>query len=310
MDDTKPIIAVVGATGLQGGSVANALLDTGRFTVRALTRTLDSDAALALADRGAQVVQADVYRPDDLNAALAGAYGVFFTTFSDFPSKQPGLEVCQGKNVADAAQRAGVKHVVFSTLPDLRQLSSGKYSHVHHFNEKAEVAAYIKSLGLPATFMVYGYYMTNVTASPFAYRKVAVGDTEEYEFLVPVPVSSVTAVADTVGDGGRCVAHCLMNREETVGQEYFVATEFLTYEEMARELAQATGKVIRAVQLSPEEISQHPVFRTDEARDMFNFFHEFGYPAELNLDKTANTFGKLTTFREFLKREKHVALPQ
>ena len=119
MSDRK-IIAVVGATGAQGGGLVRAILDDpeGRFAVRALTRNPDSDKAKSLSAAGAEVVAADLDDEASLVEALDGAYGAFFVT-NFWEHFSPEKETGQAANLARAAKKAGLKHVIWSTLEDL-----------------------------------------------------------------------------------------------------------------------------------------------------------------------------------------------
>src|SRR2546428_11893485 len=167
----KKIIAVVGATGTQGGGLCQAILAdaNGGFAVRAITRDPNKGNAKALAAKGAQVVQANLDDVESLKKAFAGAYGFFgVTNFWEHFSAEK--EKAQAKNIADAAKAAGVKHVVWSTLEDTRKLMAPddkrmpmlqeKYR-VPHFDAKAEADGYFK--GLPATLLVTSFYWDNFT---------------------------------------------------------------------------------------------------------------------------------------------------
>src|SRR5678815_208263 len=164
------IIAVVGATGVQGGGLARAILadPSGGFSVRAITRDPNKDAAKALAAKGAEVVSANLDDVESLKKAFAGVHGVFgVTNFWEHFSAEK--EKAQAKNIADAARAAGVKHVIWSTLEDTRQFMSpddkrmpmlqGKYR-VPHFDAKAEADEYFK--GLPVTYLVTSFYWDNL----------------------------------------------------------------------------------------------------------------------------------------------------
>ena len=120
---SKKIIAVVGATGAQGGGVVRAILadPNGPFTARAITRDPNSDKARELAALGAEVVAADIDDVESLRRAFDGAYGAFCVTFfwAHFSAEK---ELEEARNMATAARDAGVKHVIWSTLEDTRKL--------------------------------------------------------------------------------------------------------------------------------------------------------------------------------------------
>lgn len=149
-------VLVVGATGKQGGSVARHLLTAG-FSVRAMTRNPDSDRARQLADLGAELVQADLNEPATLGPALDGAYGVF--SVQNYWEKGVGYngEVRQGKAIADAAKRAGIKHFVQSTMA-----AATSFEGVEHFAAKKAVEAYIEGLELPHTVIGTVYFIDNL----------------------------------------------------------------------------------------------------------------------------------------------------
>ena len=152
--DTRKTIAVIGATGQQGGSVVRALQASGEFRVRALTRHPRKHARLA-----DEVIEADMTRPETLPGALDGAYGVFVVT--NF--WEPGTnEITQAQAVIEAAKTAGVQHFVWSTLPNVESISGGKY-HVPHFTDKAKVDALVKAAGFPHyTFVVAPFFYQNL----------------------------------------------------------------------------------------------------------------------------------------------------
>ncbi|CZR63525.1 uncharacterized protein PAC_13422 [Phialocephala subalpina] len=149
------LIAVTGATGNQGGSVAKLLLQyPGEFKVRAITRDAHSESSQALADLGAEIVQADLTKPETLPAAVNGCWGVFgVTNFYDAKIKDdPASEEVQGKNLVKASFDARVECFIWSSLPSSAQISGGK----HH------VDAYIKEIGLPASILYTGNFYENM----------------------------------------------------------------------------------------------------------------------------------------------------
>src|SRR5688572_19221233 len=168
----KKIIAVVGATGAQGGGLVRAILsDPGSgFSVRALTRKVDSDKVKELKNLGAEVVAADLDDVESLKRAFAGAYGAFLLTnfWEHFSAEK---EFAQAKNTAQAAKQAGVQHVIWSTLEDTRKwvpLSDnrmptlkGKYK-VEHFDAKGEADQLFRDAGVPTTFLLTSFYWENL----------------------------------------------------------------------------------------------------------------------------------------------------
>jgi uncharacterized protein YbjT (DUF2867 family) len=144
------LIAVVGATGRQGGAVVRALQAGGQFKVRALTRNPDKHRGLA-----DEVVKADLNRPETLKAAFEGAHGVFLVT--NFWEEGTD-EVKQATAAVRAAKDAGVKHFVWSTLPDVEAISGGKF-HVPHFTGKARIDRIVKEAGFAHhTFVIAPFY--------------------------------------------------------------------------------------------------------------------------------------------------------
>jgi uncharacterized protein YbjT (DUF2867 family) len=148
------LIAVVGATGQQGGAVVRALQAGNQFKVRALTRNPAKHRELA-----DEVIQADLNRSEALKAAFEGAHGVFLVT--NFWGERSD-EIEQATAAIRAAKDAGVKHLVWSTLPDVERISGGKL-HVPHFTGKAKVDRIVKEAGFPNhTFVIAPFYYQNL----------------------------------------------------------------------------------------------------------------------------------------------------
>lgn len=167
----KKIIAVVGATGAQGGGLARAILNnpSGDFTARVITRDPNTDKAQALAKLGAEVVAADVDDIESLKRAFQGAYGAYCVTFF-WNHFSPEKELADAKNMAAAAKHAGLQHVIWSTLEDTRRwvplgdnrmpTLMGKYK-VPHFDAKGEANHFFTDLGVPTTFLLTSFYWDN-----------------------------------------------------------------------------------------------------------------------------------------------------
>ncbi len=154
MSDTKKLIAVVGATGHQGGAVVRALQASGQFKVRALTRNPAKHPQLA-----DEVVLADLNRPQTLKAAFAGAHGIFLVT--NF--REPGAdERKQALAAIHAAEDAGVQHFIWSTLPNVEAISGGKL-HVPHFTDKAKIDRIVSEAGFAYhTFVIAPFFYQNL----------------------------------------------------------------------------------------------------------------------------------------------------
>src|SRR5258707_11586158 len=165
LSNNKKLIAVIGATGQQGGGVLRALQARGQFKVRALTRNPDKHRELA-----EEVVEADLDQRETLNAAFEGAHGVFLVT--NFYGGADELK--EATAAIRAAKDAGVKHFIWSTLPDVEAISGGKFN-VPHFTGKAKIDRVVKDGGFENyTFVIAPFYYQNFVGT-LAPRKQAEG---------------------------------------------------------------------------------------------------------------------------------------
>src|SRR5216110_1590176 len=159
-DMTKQTITVVGGTGAQGGGVVEAMLASGQYTVRVVSRNPASKAAEALEKRGVQVVKGDLLEPSSLRAAFAGAYGAFVVTNFWDPTQMP-RETEISISAVKEARAAGVQHMIWSTLPDADKLSGGRLK-LPHFTGKARVDAAVEAAMFPRhTFVQAPFYFQN-----------------------------------------------------------------------------------------------------------------------------------------------------
>jgi uncharacterized protein YbjT (DUF2867 family) len=189
----KKLIAVVGATGQQGGAVVRALQAGNQFKVRALTRNPAKHRELA-----DEVVQADLNRPETLTAAFEGAHGVFLVT--NF-WEECADEVKQATAAVRAAKDAGVKHFVWSTLPDVEAISGAKF-HVPHFTGKAKIDRIVNDTGFAHhTFVIAPMYY-QVLAGVLAPQKQDDGSVGWALPLDPdascIHMGDITELGDTV----------------------------------------------------------------------------------------------------------------
>ncbi|KAI5118503.1 hypothetical protein M0805_004003 [Coniferiporia weirii] len=160
----KPIVAVTGATGLQGGSVARFLLADGTFRVRVLTRKPDSANALELAAHGAEVVVADYSNFASLVTAFTSVYGVFGLT-NYWESMSSAKEVGEGIALVDAAKACGVQHFVWSTV------AANPDRDAENWISKASVDEHLRSSGVPRTSLYTTFYFENFILFDFCKLK-------------------------------------------------------------------------------------------------------------------------------------------
>jgi uncharacterized protein YbjT (DUF2867 family) len=242
----RKMIAVVGATGAQGGGLARAILEDpeGEFAVRALTRDPTSEKARALAASGAEVVAADLDDEESLVRALEGADGAFFVT-NFWEHFSPEREYAQAGNLARAAKRAGVGHVIWSTLEDTRRLVPldddrmptlmGGYK-VPHFDAKGAADELFREAGVPTTFLRTSFYWDNFIHFGSGPAK---GPDGRWALTMPMGEGKLPGIA--VEDIGRCAYGIFRRGDELVGETVSIAGEQLTGEEMAEGLSEALG---------------------------------------------------------------------
>jgi uncharacterized protein YbjT (DUF2867 family) len=217
----KPIIAVIGATGQQGGAVVRALRASGQFKTRALTRHPSTHPQLA-----DEVVLADLNRPETLKTAFAGAHGVFLVT----NAWEPGTdEQTQALAAVRAAKEAGVTHFVWSTLPDVETISAGKL-HVPHFTDKAKIERIVADAGFTYhTFVVAPFFYQNLVGA-MAPQKHADGS---FGWALPLdPTKRVIHMGD-IRELGPIVAGALAQPELTGhGERLPLVGDFMSFDEV------------------------------------------------------------------------------
>ena len=276
----KKIIAVVGATGAQGGGLARAILNdrNSEFAVRALTRKPESENARALASKGAEVVKADLDDVESLTRALNGTYGAYFVT-AFWEHYSPEKELSQAKNMAEAAKRAGIKHAIWSTLEDTRRYVpldddrmptlQGKYK-VPHFDAKGEADEYFKKAGVPTTFLVASYYWENLIYFGQPVQRNADGSVR---LALPMGDKKLAGVA--AEDIGKVAYGIFKEGTSLVGKTIGVAGEHLTGEQMAKKLAAARGETVRYQDVPLDVARSSGAPGADDVTNMFQFYQDF-----------------------------------
>lgn len=308
---SSKIIAVVGATGAQGGGLARAMLADpgGGFAVRALTRHVESDKAKALAAAGAEVVSADLDDEASLQRAFQGAHGAYLVT-NFWEHFSPDREKAQAAAMARAAKAAGLKHVIWSTLEDSRRfvpLSDprmptlmGQYK-VPHFDAKAEADQFFIDAGVPTTFLLTSFYWENLIHFGMGPKPGPDG-----ALLWTMPLGTAKFPGIGVEDIGRCAYGVFKRGTELTGQYVGIAGEHLTGEEMAAALGQALGQSVRYNAVTPAQYRGFGFPGAEDLGNMFQFNTEFAddFCRRRDLDASRALNPALQTFRQWLDANK------
>ncbi|KAK4506171.1 hypothetical protein PRZ48_004136 [Zasmidium cellare] len=206
---------VFGATGQQGGAVARILLQDKAVSVRAAVRDPSSPSGATLRDLGCELVRADLDDKDSLRVALEGASGVFVVTSNDVDETYYEREFAQGKNAADAAVEAGVKRIIFSTLPSVKNVTNG-------------LEQYIRQLPIDGAFIALGAFMSNFATF---LRSQEAGD-GSFVIKSSMPGSTSLPLVDAT-DIGRAVATISRDFDKFRGRTINLAAELKTLDEVA-----------------------------------------------------------------------------
>lgn len=245
----KKVIAVVGATGAQGGGLVRAIATDrdGPFIARAITRKPESEKSRALAELGVEVVAGDADDPPSLDRAFAGAYGAFCVTnfWEHFSAEREGA---QATAMARASRKAGVQHVIWSTLEDTRKwvplddgrlpTLQGKYK-VPHFDSKGSVDRVFAEEAAPTTYLLAAFYWEN-----FIYFGMGPRKGPESDLVLALPLGGVKLPGIAAGDIGKCAYGLFRRGTGTVGQRFGIAGEVLSGPEMAAKMGRALGRKV------------------------------------------------------------------
>jgi uncharacterized protein YbjT (DUF2867 family) len=307
----KRIIAVVGATGAQGGGLVRAILrdQRGGFSARALARDVNSDKAKALAKLGAEVVAADVDDVESLKRAFQGAYGAYCVTFF-WAHFSPEKELAEATHMAQAAKQAGIEHVIWSTLEDTRKwvpLSDnrmptlmGKYK-VPHLDAKGEANQVFTDLGLPVTFLQTSFYWDN-----FIYFGMGPKKGPDGKLAITMPMGDKKLPGIAAEDIGRCAYGIFKRGREFIGKTVGIAGEHLTGAQMAAALSKALGQEVRYNDVPPEVYRSFGFPGAEDLGNMFQFKRDFNeyFCGARNLEVARALNPALQTFDAWLAQNK------
>ena len=307
----KKIIAVVGATGAQGGGLVRAILNDpeGGFVVRAITRDTKSDKARELVQLGADLVAADIDDEASVRKAFEGVQGAFCVTFF-WEHFSPEKEIAEVQNMARAAKAVGVRHVIWSTLEDTRQwvpLSDNrmptlkdKYK-VPHFDGKGESNKLFTNLGVPTTFMLASFYWENLIFFGMGPKKGPDG-----KLAITFPMSDKKLPGIAAEDIGKCAYGIFKKGSEFIGKTVGIAGEHLTGTQMAAALTQALEREIRYNDVPPDVYRALDFPGADDLGNMFQFKRDFQevFCGARNIDFSRSLNPELQTFNEWLAGNK------
>ena len=303
----KKIIAVVGATGAQGGGLVRAIVNdpNGGFAARAITRKKDSDKAKALAKMGADVVEADLDNAESLKKAFAGAYGAYCVTnfWEHFSADK---EQVQARNMAEAAKAAGLKHVVWSTLEDVRRwvpLSDnrmptlgGKWK-VPHFDGKGSIDHVWKDLGVPTTLLLTSFYWEN-----FIYFGMGPKAGPDGTLAIGMPMGDRKLSGISAGDIGACAYGIFKAGNEYIGKTVGIAGDHVSGADMAAAFSKALGKKVVYHAMEPAAYRALGFPGADDLGNMFQFYRDFNddFVAARSVEKSRKLNPGLLSFQQWL----------
>ncbi|QRV75112.1 NmrA-like family domain-containing protein 1 [Ceratobasidium sp. AG-Ba] len=295
----KPIIAVCGATGFQGGSVVKHILQDGKFAVRALTRKVNGAAAKELSEAGAAVVYADFDSLDSLCLAFKGCYGAYGTTdyFEAFEK-----ELQQGINIIDAAKITNLEHLVFFAAPHTPGLD------VKAFKHKAAAGDYLRSSDIPYTIFATSFYYGNIFLFDAITRNRAGGWRLSFPFPTDIPIPSVSPK-----DIGQYVLAAFKNPSEWLGKDMYVVNEYISLRQYAETFSEITSSNIEICETTQDEFMalQYEPYII-EGWAIFKFFID-EHEAERRLfspELAQKLCPNRQTWRDFISEHLEVPVPQ
>ncbi|KAM0749564.1 NmrA-domain-containing protein [Meredithblackwellia eburnea MCA 4105] len=289
---SAPLVTVVGATGAQGGSVVSWLISSPKeYRIRGITRDPTKGRALDLVARGLEVVKGDLSDPESIAAAFKGADYAFGVT-SFWETMDPEKEIRDGKLLVDSAKEAGLKCFLWSGLEHVSKISGGK-AKVLHFDTKATVTEYAKSIGLPFAVIEPGFYLSNFSTKMMPKKQ------EDGTYALRYPVSSSTKlpVLWAEKDYGAYVVEAIESPSFGPGSEVLAANEYVSFEEIAKIWSEVSGKKITFVEIADEDYIKLVSKGGEELVDMMRFFQNYGYfngkdiaPSQVGLTAPTHSF--------------------
>ena len=308
---SKKTIAVVGATGAQGGGLVRAILrdGSGGYQARAITRDVNSDKAKELAGLGAEVVAADLDDEQSLVRAFEGADAAYCVTFY-WAHFSPEKERANAKAMASAAKAAGVGHVIWSTLEDTRKwvpLSDdrmptllGQYK-VPHLDVKGESDHYFLESGVPATLLLTSFYWDNFISFGMGPSKGSDG-----QLAITLPMGEEKLPGIAAEDIGACAYEIFKRGGEFAGKTVGIAGDHLSGTEMAAAFTRVLGQDVRYNDVPPEVYRSFGFPGAEDLGNMFQFKRDFSadFRGARSVEASRALYPAIQTFEEWLARNK------
>ena len=263
MNKGKDIVLVTGATGQQGGAVADELLKAGH-KVRAMTRKPDGPAARALAARGAEVVAGDLDDTASLERSHRGAWGVFAVQNTWEAGVEKEEE--QGLRQAEVARRSGVHHYVYASVG-----SAQRRTGIPHFDNKWRVEEKVRSLGFPSFTIIRPVFFMENFLSPFFLPAIQQG-----KLAVALEAKTVLQMIAR-HDIGRYHRWAIEEHERLNGRAIDIAGDQHTMPEAAEILGRAIGRPLEFLKVPIAEVRK---FSEDYAL-MLEWFDRVGYDVDI-----------------------------
>ncbi|CAG7931582.1 unnamed protein product [Penicillium olsonii] len=295
------LITVFGATGNQGGSVIDSVLNdpqlSSEFKVRGITRDTTKKSSQDLAKRGVDVVSANLDSVDSLTAALQGSHTVFLVT-NYWQTMKADVEYSQGKNVTDVCKALGVSHLIFSSLHHVTEETKGRLTKVPHFDSKANVEKYIRASGISCSFVLPGYYMSNF------FQMFNQAEDGSYQLFYPVNNDAKFPLFDAAQDTGLFTKAALKHKGQLKNHQILAAAKYYTPQEIVDTFSRVSGKKAMFIEVNAEryKASLPPAVATEYLENQL-FVAEPGYylgePLEPSLKLLDN---QPTNWEQFVRK--------
>jgi len=307
----KKVIAVLGATGAQGGGLVRAILNdkSSEFSVRALTRDVNLPKAKALADMGAEVVAVDIDNYESIRSAFSNAYGVYAVTFfwEHFSAEK---EIAQIASIAKAAKETSVKHIIWSTLEDTRNwipLDDKRMPTIHekykvpHFDSKGSSDKFFTELNLPVTFLLTSFYWEN-----FIYFGMQPKRGPDGKLALTIPMGDKKLSGIAAEDIGKCAYGIFKKGNAFIGKRVGIAGEHLTVKKIAETFTKVLGEEVVYNDVPFDVYRGFGFPAADDVGNMFQFYHDFEdyFTGARSIEFSKSLNPQLKNFDSWLKENK------